>query len=81
MLGVPSSPYNIPAFNIVFRRKSVVGSLIGGMPETQAMLDFCGKHNILCEVEVCKPDYIDKAYERTMASDVRYRFSIDVSQM
>jgi len=81
MLGVPSTPHQLPAFNIIFRRKQVVGSLIGGMPETQEMLDFCGEKGIVCDVEVCKPEYIDEAYKRTMAADVRWRFSIDVEQM
>jgi len=80
-VGAAPSPHQVSAFAILFRRKSICGSLIGGMPETQAMLDFCGEHNIACDVEVCKPDYIDEAYKRTMNSDVRWRFSIDCSQM
>lgn len=80
-VGAAPSPHQISAFAILFRRKQICGSLIGGMPETQEMLDFCGEHNIVCDVEVCKPDYIDEAYKRTMASDVRWRFSIDCSQM
>jgi uncharacterized zinc-type alcohol dehydrogenase-like protein len=57
----------------------MAGSMIGGMPELQEMLDFCGTHNILSDVEVIKADYINKAYERTIASDVKYRFVIDAS--
>jgi uncharacterized zinc-type alcohol dehydrogenase-like protein len=57
----------------------MAGSMIGGMPELQEMLDFCGPHNILSDVEVIKADYINKAYERTIASDVKYRFVIDAS--
>jgi uncharacterized zinc-type alcohol dehydrogenase-like protein len=53
--------------------------MIGGIPEMQEMLDFCGQHNILSDVEVIKADYINKAYERTIASDVKYRFVIDAS--
>jgi uncharacterized zinc-type alcohol dehydrogenase-like protein len=55
------------------------GSMVGGIPEMQEMLDFCGKHNILSDVEVIKADYINKAYERTIASDVKYRFVIDAA--
>jgi uncharacterized zinc-type alcohol dehydrogenase-like protein len=55
------------------------GSMIGGMPELQEMLDFCGTHNIVSDIEVIKADYINKAYERTIASDVKYRFVIDAS--
>ncbi|MFK5283243.1 alcohol dehydrogenase, partial [Lacticaseibacillus paracasei] len=58
-------------------RRSMAGSMIGGIPEMQEMLDFCGEHNILSDVEVIKADYINKAYERTIASDVKYRFVID----
>jgi uncharacterized zinc-type alcohol dehydrogenase-like protein len=53
------------------------GSMVGGIPEMQEMLDFCGKHNILSDIEVIKADYINEAYERTIASDVKYRFVID----
>jgi uncharacterized zinc-type alcohol dehydrogenase-like protein len=55
------------------------GSLVGGIVELQEMLDFCGEKNILSDVEVIKADYINKAYERTVASDVKYRFVIDAS--
>jgi uncharacterized zinc-type alcohol dehydrogenase-like protein len=57
----------------------VSGSLIGGIPETQEMLDFCGANNLVSEVEVISADYINEAYDRTVASDVRYRFVIDCS--
>jgi uncharacterized zinc-type alcohol dehydrogenase-like protein len=57
------------------------GSMIGGMPELQEMLDFCGTHNIVSDIEVIKADYINKAYERTIASDVKYRFVIDASTL
>ena len=58
-----------------------MGSLIGGIKETQEMIDFCVKHKIYADVEVIKPDYIDEAYDRAVKGDVRYRFSIDVKQM
>jgi uncharacterized zinc-type alcohol dehydrogenase-like protein len=60
-------------------RRSIAGSMIGGMPELQEMLNFCGEKNIVSDVEVIKADYINKAYERTVASDVKYRFVIDAS--
>lgn len=79
VLGAPSTPFSIHSFGLFPRRKSIVGSLAGGIRETQEMLNFCGENNITCDVEVCKPDYIDKAYERTVKGDVRWRFSIDVN--
>jgi uncharacterized zinc-type alcohol dehydrogenase-like protein len=57
----------------------MAGSMIGGIPEMQEMLDFCGEHKILSDVEVINADYINKAYERTIASDVKYRFVIDAA--
>jgi uncharacterized zinc-type alcohol dehydrogenase-like protein len=59
------------------QRRRIAGSMIGGMPETQEMLDFAGKHNIVSDVEVINADYINKAYDRVVASDVKYRFVID----
>tara|TARA_B100001250_G_C19717054_1_gene751980 strand:+ start:129 stop:1229 length:1101 start_codon:yes stop_codon:yes gene_type:complete len=79
ILGAPPSPFSIHSFGLFPRRKSIVGSLAGGISETQDMLNFCGENNITCDVEVCNPDYIDKAYERTVKGDVRWRFSIDVN--
>lgn len=81
MVGASPEPLPLHSFSYIAKRKSLVGSLIGGIKETQEMLDFCGKHNITCQSEVIKPDYINEAYERTIKSDVRYRFSIDVSHM
>jgi uncharacterized zinc-type alcohol dehydrogenase-like protein len=60
-------------------RRSLTGSMIGGIPEIQEMLDFCSKHSIVSDVEVIKPDYINEAYIRTINSDVKYRFVIDAS--
>jgi uncharacterized zinc-type alcohol dehydrogenase-like protein len=81
MVGASPTPMTVSAFDLLVRRKSLVGSLIGGIKETQDMLDFCGKHNIVCEVEVIDPKYIDEAYNRTVKGDVKYRFSIDVAKM
>lgn len=81
MVGASPEPLPIHSFSYIAKRKSLVGSLIGGIKETQEMLDFCGKHNIVCDVEEIKPEQINEAYERTIKSDVRYRFVIDVQQM
>ncbi|KAK4537048.1 hypothetical protein CDCA_CDCA10G3073 [Cyanidium caldarium] len=81
MLGIPPVPLEIPANALVFGRKSIFGSLVGGIKETQEMLDFCGKHGVSCEVEMITPDQIDEAYKRMDRSDVKYRFVIDVNKM
>ncbi len=79
LLGAPSKPFEINAFSLLIKRKSICGSLIGGMRETQEMLDFCGTHNLYCDVEICKPNYIHEAYNRTVKGDVKWRFCIDVN--
>ena len=79
MVGAPPSPFNVHAFSFIGGRKTLSGSLIGGIAETQEMLDFCGRHNIVCDVEVIKASYVNEAYDRTMKSDVKYRFVIDNS--
>jgi uncharacterized zinc-type alcohol dehydrogenase-like protein len=66
---------------MIMGRKSVAGSLIGGIAETQEMLDFCGEHNIVSEIEVIKIQDINEAYERMLKSDVRYRFVIDMASL
>ena len=80
LIGLPSKPYEINTPSLLNQRRSISGSMIGGIAETQEMLDFCGKHNILSEVEVIEPDYINEAYERTVKSDVKYRFVIDTKK-
>jgi uncharacterized zinc-type alcohol dehydrogenase-like protein len=80
-LGVPEHPLVVPPFSIIGMRRSVSGSMIGGIPETQEMLDFCADHRIGAEIEVIQPDYINEAYERVIASDVRYRFVIDTASL
>ena len=79
VIGLPGKPYSINAGTLLGQRRSLSGSMIGGMAELQQMLDFCGKHNIVSDVEVIKADYINTAYDRTVASDVKYRFVIDAS--
>lgn len=81
LVGAPATPLTISAFDLIVRRKSLVGSLIGGIKETQDMLNLCGEKEVFCDVEVIKPEYITEAYDRAVAGDVRYRFSIDCSHM
>lgn len=80
-VGVPPVPAQIPAFNLIFGRKSFAGSLIGGIPETQEMLDYCAEHNIVSDVEVIAMKDINDAYERLLKGDVRYRFVIDMATL
>ena len=79
LVGAPEKPLPVAAFPLLFRRRSVSGSLIGGLPETQEMLDFCGKHNITSDIEMIRMDEINTAYERMLKSDVKYRFVIDMA--
>ena len=80
-VGVPPAPAQIPAFNVIFGRKSFAGSLIGGIPETQEMLDYCAKHNIVSDIELIAMKDINEAYERMLKGDVRYRFVIDMATL
>jgi uncharacterized zinc-type alcohol dehydrogenase-like protein len=80
-LGAPENPLVVPPFSIIGMRRSIAGSVIGGIPETQEMLDFCAEHNVASEIEVIAPEYINEAYERVIASDVRYRFVIDTESL
>lgn len=79
VIGLPGKPYSIHVGALLDGRRSISGSMIGGMPELQEMLNFCGENSIVSDVEVIKADYINQAYERTVASDVKYRFVIDAS--
>ncbi len=79
VIGLPGKPYEVSAFNLLRLRRSLAGSMIGGLPEIQEMLDFCAEHAIVSDVEVIRADYINQAYDRTVASDVKYRFVIDAS--
>jgi alcohol dehydrogenase (NADP+) len=76
-VGVPPTPIAISAFSVVIGRKQFAGSLIGGIPQTQEMLDFCGRHNIVSEIELTSFDKLDEAWERVLKSDVKYRFVLD----
>lgn len=81
IVGIPSEPAKIPAFDLITQRKSILGSMIGGIKETQEMLDFCAAHNIVSDVEVIDINYINEAYERVLKSDVKYRFVIDINSL
>jgi len=80
-VGAPASPAQVPAFTLIMGRKTLAGSLIGGIPETQEMLDYCAEHNITSDVEVIDIKDINEAYERMLKGDVRYRFVIDMSSL
>ena len=80
-VGVPPSAATIPAFNLIFGRKSFAGSLIGGIPETQEMLDYCAEHNIVSDIELIAIKDINEAYERMIKGDVKYRFVIDMATL
>jgi len=81
MVGAPEKPLSVAVFGLIFQRRSFSGSLIGGIAETQEMLDFCGEHNITADVEVIPMQKINEAYERMLKSDVKYRFSIDMASL
>jgi uncharacterized zinc-type alcohol dehydrogenase-like protein len=77
VIGLPGKPYAVHVGSLLSGRRSIGGSMIGGIPELQEMLNLCGEKSIVSDVEVIKADYINEAYERTVASDVKYRFVID----
>ena len=81
LVGAPEKPLSVAAFPMIFKRRSVSGSLIGGLPETQEMLDFCGQHGITSDIELIRMDQINEAYERMLKSDVKYRFVIDMASL
>jgi alcohol dehydrogenase (NADP+) len=81
LVGAPPKPLAIPAFSLIMGRRSLSGSNIGGIAETQEMLDFCGKHDITADVEVIPIQKVNEAYERMLKSDVKYRFSIDMASL
>jgi len=81
LVGAPEKPFPVSAFGLIFGRRSLSGSPIGGIPETQEMLDFCGQHNITSDVEVISIQKVNEAYERLLKADVKYRFSIDMASL
>lgn len=81
LVGAPEKPLAVTAFSLIMARRSLSGSPIGGIAETQDMLDFCGKHNITADVEVIPMQKVNEAYDRLLKSDVKYRFSIDMASL
>jgi alcohol dehydrogenase (NADP+) len=81
LIGAPEKPHALAAFSLIMKRRSLSGSNIGGIAETQEMLDFCGKNNITADVEVIPMQKVNEAYERLSKADVKYRFSIDMSSL
>jgi uncharacterized zinc-type alcohol dehydrogenase-like protein len=81
LVGAPEKPMPISVFGLILGRHSLSGSMIGGIAETQEMLDFCGKHGITSDVEVIPIQKVNEAYERLVRADVKYRFSIDMASL
>ncbi|MGB7524184.1 MAG: zinc-binding dehydrogenase, partial [Castellaniella sp.] len=82
LVGAPASPHPAPAvFNLIMKRRSLAGSMIGGIPETQEMLDFCAEHDIVADIEMIRADQINTAYDRMLKGDVKYRFVIDCASL
>jgi uncharacterized zinc-type alcohol dehydrogenase-like protein len=81
VIGLPGVPFAVQADSLLSGRRSMAGSMIGGIAETQEMLDFCGANNIVSEIELIAADYVNTAYERTVKSDVRFRFVIDIATL
>ena len=81
MVGASPEPLPVDVFSLIGRRRQLSGSLIGGIEETQEMLDFCAEHGITCDIELIAINQINKAYERMLKSDVKYRFVIDMASL
>ena len=81
LVGLPENPLPVAAFSVVAFRRSLAGSGVGGMKETQEMLDFCAEHNIVSDIELTSIDKVNEAYDRVLASDVKYRFVIDMKTL
>jgi len=80
-VGVPAEPLDVQVFNLITNRRSFSGSLIGGIAETQEMLDFCGRHNLTCDIELIPIQKVNEAYDRLVKNDVKYRFVIDMATL
>ena len=81
LVGAPAKPFAVSAFSLLMGRRCLSGSNIGGLPETQEMLDFCGAHNITADVEVIPIQKVNEAYDRLLKSEVKYRFAIDMASL
>jgi alcohol dehydrogenase (NADP+) len=80
-VGAPENPLSVAVFSVIMRRRSFAGSLIGGLPETQEMLDFCAEHGLVADIELIAIDQVEQAYTRMLKSDVKYRFVIDMATL
>jgi uncharacterized zinc-type alcohol dehydrogenase-like protein len=80
-VGAPEHPLAVSAFSVIWRRRNFAGSLIGGIPETQEMLDFCAQHKLTADIEMISMDKVEDAYARMLKSDVKYRFVIDMASL
>jgi alcohol dehydrogenase (NADP+) len=80
-VGVPAEPLSLSVGSLIYGRRSLSGSLIGGIKETQEMLDFCGEHNVTADIELIPIQKINEAYDRLVKSDVKYRFVIDMASL
>jgi len=80
-VGAPAEPLPVQVFSLIFPRRTFAGSLIGGVAETQEMLDFCADHNIVCDIEMIRMNQVNEAYDRVVAGDVKYRFVIDMKTL
>jgi uncharacterized zinc-type alcohol dehydrogenase-like protein len=81
LVGAPEKPLPLVSFNLILQRRNLAGSLIGGIAETQEMLDFCGQHNITSDIEIIPIQKVNEAYDRVLKSDVKYRFVIDMASL
>ena len=81
LVGAPDKPAELPAFPLIMGRRSLAGSLIGGIAETQEMLDFCAAHKVTADIETIRIQDVEKAYDRMVKNDVRYRFVIDLASL
>jgi uncharacterized zinc-type alcohol dehydrogenase-like protein len=82
LVGAPATPHPSPnVFNLIMKRRSLAGSMIGGIPETQEMLDFCAEHGIVSDIEMINMNEINTAYDRMLKGDVKYRFVIDCATL
>jgi uncharacterized zinc-type alcohol dehydrogenase-like protein len=81
VVGIPEQPASVAAISLIAGRHSVAGSMIGGIQETQEMLDFCARHGLVCDIETVPIQQVNEAYERVVKSDVRYRFVIDLASL
>ena len=81
LVGLPETPLSVAPFSVVANRRSLAGSGIGGMNQTQEMLDYCAEHNIVSDIELTSIDKLSEAYERVLKSDVKYRFVIDMATL